>query len=381
MTRRLVVIGAVALVIAVAGFWISRNTYWADVEVPMPLRGEARTNPFYATQRFAQALGSRTSWDHTFVAPSAGGVLVMSGWHWSMSSQRREAVEEWVEQGGRLVLDATVADDPAFQAWSGTSIVAKKEQSAGLPGRRIAACHPLVLSAVSEMSATTPSRSLTTCGVAADSHLESTAAVRWQLSDDAGPQVISSAAGNGSVTVINATPFLARGLFDGDHAALFVAATGMRTGEEVRFLSETDVPPLLALLWQRGSPAVVLLLALVGLWLWRIGSRFGPPVPSATPPRRSLEEQIVAAGEFCRRYATSDPLVAATQQALEEAASRRIPGYARLSPDERVAVLAKATGLASQSLHRAMHNTDYRILDPVHIMETARRQLLRQTRT
>ena len=43
--------------------WIASNTYWAEVTMPMPPKGEALTNPFYAAQRFAEALGARTSWD------------------------------------------------------------------------------------------------------------------------------------------------------------------------------------------------------------------------------------------------------------------------------------------------------------------------------
>ena len=42
--------------------YIARNTYWDEISIPTPLRGEAVTNPFYAAQRFAEALGARTEW-------------------------------------------------------------------------------------------------------------------------------------------------------------------------------------------------------------------------------------------------------------------------------------------------------------------------------
>jgi len=383
MMRRAVILAIITVTVVAAAVWITRHTYWAEIDVPMVLRGEARTNPFYATQRFAQALGSSASWHRTFAAPPlTNGVVVMSGWHWGLSEERRHSVERWVASGGRLVVDASVADDLAFQNWSGISLVTKEEQPFGRPDGGSAGCHPLIVSAVSKAEVGAASRSFVTCGITANSHLASKGDILWQLSDAAGAQVIMAPAGNGRVTVINARPFLGSGLVDGDHAVLFIAATGLRTGDEVWLLSEADVPPLLTLLWQRGSPAIVLLLALVGLGLWRIGARFGPLVVSPTPPRRSLEEQIVAAGEFSRRYGTSESLLAATQQALEEAAFRRIPGYARLSADEKVTALAKAAGLAPESLFRAMRRTDNRTVDPVHIMETARRRLLTQrTRT
>lgn len=38
--------------------WIALNTYWEEVEVPMPLKDEAARNPFYAAQRFVEGLGA-----------------------------------------------------------------------------------------------------------------------------------------------------------------------------------------------------------------------------------------------------------------------------------------------------------------------------------
>jgi hypothetical protein len=51
--------------------WIASQTYWADTRVPVPPRGEALVNPFYAVQRFAGALGARTAWDRVLAIPPA----------------------------------------------------------------------------------------------------------------------------------------------------------------------------------------------------------------------------------------------------------------------------------------------------------------------
>ena len=90
------------------------------------------------------------------------------------------------------------------------------------------------------------------------------------------------AVGRGSVTVINASPLRYRGVFAGDHAWLFVAATQLRRGDDVHFLSEEEHPSLLALVWRYGRPSCSLALALIVLALWRGGVRFGPL--AAAPP-------------------------------------------------------------------------------------------------
>ena len=118
MRRAMFVISGV-LVIALI-IWVARNTYWVDVKVPIPLKGEALTNPFYAAQRLATALGGRNAWDRVWSSPSPDAVVVLSSWHWDLSAGRRQAVERWVEAGGRLVVDETLAGNlDTFEKWSG----------------------------------------------------------------------------------------------------------------------------------------------------------------------------------------------------------------------------------------------------------------------
>ena len=93
MTRRSVLAIVAALLLAVLGVLVIRRTAWEQISVPLPLAGEARVNPFYGAQRFSEALGARTTWIRSgFVLPPTGGVLVLSGWHWDLSRDRRDSV-------------------------------------------------------------------------------------------------------------------------------------------------------------------------------------------------------------------------------------------------------------------------------------------------
>jgi len=112
-------------------YWIASNTYWADTIVPMPLRGEAATNPYYAAQRFVVALGGRATRDRTFSVPAPDAVIVLSTWNWNLSARRREALERWVESGGRLVVDGTVVGGKEFARWSGIQASERPRRPAG----------------------------------------------------------------------------------------------------------------------------------------------------------------------------------------------------------------------------------------------------------
>ena len=256
MTRARVISALVAIALIALIAWVANNTYWGDIKVPMPPKGEALTNPFYAVQRFAEALGARTAWDRVLTTPSTDSVIVLSAWHWNLIPSRREALERWVESGGRLVVDRTLADgEDEFERWSG---IVREYRDPDRAEESADADHELCGRFQEEQDGTPSSGSPDTrysmCDLDGMSFLTSKQTAVWALRDASGIQAMRVAVGRGSVTVINATPFRERSLFDGDHGWLFTAATEMRRGDDVHFMSEDDHPSLLALLWQHGAP-------------------------------------------------------------------------------------------------------------------------------
>jgi len=364
-------------------FWVASHTYWADTEVPMPPKGEARLNPFYAAQRFAQALGARTTWDRMLAIPPADSVIVLSAWHWNLSSTRRVALEHWVESGGRLVVDATLADGgDEFERWSRISRDYRDPDDVRptAESERDDPCHWFREERDRAPAGEPEATRHWICDSDRDSFLTSDRTPAWALRDESGIQAMRAQVGRGSVTVINGTPFRERRLFDGDHDWLFVAATELRQGDDVHFLTEGAQPSLLALVWQHGGPVVVLTLTLIALLLWRGAIRFGPLAAVQPAARRSLAEQIRGSGRFALRHGNGDALLAAAARALEEAAERRIPGYARLSSPERATALARLTGFDRHALSVAIHHAGLRrpqeLRNTIALLEAARRQTL-----
>ena len=108
-------------------YWVATNTHWVDVTVPMPPQGEALTNPFYAAQRFTETLGARGTRDRILSMPPVDSVIVLADWHWTLSTTRRETLERWVESGGRLVVEGSLAGgEEEFGRWSGIERAPRK---------------------------------------------------------------------------------------------------------------------------------------------------------------------------------------------------------------------------------------------------------------
>jgi hypothetical protein len=380
--RRAILIWAL---VGVAGgalvWWVARNTYWTEVKVPMPPKGEALTNPFYAAQRFAEALGAHTAWDRVFTEPAPDAVIVLSGWHWTLSANRRERLERWVESGGRLVVDRMlVGGDDEFGRWSGISRRIHHAELAAAESTYTEPCRSFQEELGDSPSAPGLARRYTICDVDFSSSLEVHGRAAWMLRDRSGLQAARVNVGRGSVTVINAVPFRYRVLFDGDHPSLFVSATRLHRGDAVHFLSEYDHPSLLALAWNYGAPGVMLALVLVSLALWRNAARFGPMAAPPQTARRSLAEQIRGTGEFTWRHGGGEALHAACVRALDEAARRRVHGYAYLSARDRAMALARLTGVGWNALATAIHHPrsrrSHEVRSSIALLETVRRRTL-----
>jgi hypothetical protein len=375
----------VAIPVALLVVWVSNHTYWEDFRMPMPPKGEALVNPFYVVQRFASALGAKTAWDRMLVVPDTDAVIVVSTWHWGLSGTRRAALERWVESGGRLVVDVNLIDSGGeFRKWSGISRQKggnfRKDSAEEQP------CRSVREEFDGRPSGTADRAELYLCNHGFEgqtmnlSWLESATTPRWALRDKNRLQAIRVSIGRGSVTAINNAPFVDRALFDGDHARVFVAAAGLRRGDEVHFLTEDDSPSLLALTWRHGAPVVAVAMTLLAALLWRGAVRFGPLAPPAIAARRSLADQIRGTGRFALRYGSDQALHAACVRALDEAAQRRIRSYAALTADERLAALARVTGFDRDSLAAAVHHPGWRTASELRrtlsFLEAARRNTL-----
>ena len=368
---------ALLLVIGLAflAVWVARNTYWDELDFPAAPRGEAARNPFYATQRFAENLGARTAWDRVLTVPSSSAVIVLSSWNWNVNQTRRSALERWVESGGRLVIDAELRGDAAdFEEWSGiVREYSDEDEKAAPDGQLPHPCHQLT----AQKGDSIDTRQYWLCDFDEESFLSTERTAEWTLSYEGRAQAMRVAVGRGSVTVINASTVRYRGVFDGDHAWLFVAATQLRRDDDIHFLSEEAHPSLLALIWIYGGPVVVLMLALIVLALWRGAVRFGPLAAAPPSGRRSLAEQIRGTGQFVLRHNGGEALHSAAVRALDEAAQRRVSGYPSLSARDRAEALADLTGFDRNALAAAIYHPGLRspheLRSTIGLLEAARR--------
>jgi len=372
----------VVFVLLIAAYVVV-NTEWGEIEIPTPLRGEAATNPFYAAQKLVETLGATSERRESLDDTPSDAVVVLSTWGWDIDRARRERFERWVEAGGRLVVDgALISGSDAFEMWSGISRQRREQvnpldEESFQPQQIFDPCRD-VTELPAESASTVPDYEV--CNFDRGSWLETDKRLLWALDDDGTPVAARVSVGQGTVTVLNGVPFVFRELFDGQHGEVLAAATGLRGGDHVVFMSEADVPSLPALVWRYGAPVVIVLLLWIALALWRGAMRFGPLVAASDHARRSLAEQVLGTGRFAVRVGGGAALVSAARRALHEAAARRIVGYERLAvaaQAQAVAGLAHVDGAAlAAALDSEQAARPLELRAKLALLEAARRELV-----
>lgn len=414
---RAVLWAATVLLLIGAGVWLGRSIEWVDVEVPTLPKGPALHDPFYAAKQLAIRLGARVASPRGFAQlPPAGATLVLASPRWSLFPGGAEALQRWVEAGGRLVVFPTAAwDDDEATGWLPVSAVpAPGDGGAASAPSPSPSPRPSPLPSPRPSPAPSPppglpaglagliggarcawfrepqdvapaygtARAFFVCGHALQ-RLTSESDAAWQLDAGNGPVLMRVPLGRGSVVASTIDgSFANAALLRHDNALVFAAALQLQAGDEVWFIDDDSRVRFLALLWQHGAPAVLLALGTVALALCRGGVRFGPPLAEPPLARRSIGEQVRRTAAFVARGGGAS-LHRAALRALEQEARRSVAGYAGLlGSRERSEAIARRTGTDPAALAGAMDplGTDARarrgVAARIALIEQARRALL-----
>jgi len=391
-------LGVLVLLAALAA-WIAFHLHWETITVPTPPKGEALRNPYYALEHFAADMGIHTREIATVRGLAPEAVLVFEEPGDKLTRPPVEALENWVESGGRLVISPVLLDSyPALKAWSGI----KRARAAPKPpppppaapaAAAPAAAAPAPVHSTAQSGSDCPlmtvradgtptGQSFRVCKAGPPLGFDGDRAPAWSLSDDRGMHVIRTGVGLGEVTVLEPAGVLSNSMLKrADHAEMFAAAAGLRHDDTLLIFHPAAAEPLPALLWRLAAPGILFLLAALIALAWRHAPRFGPPVPLPTLVRRSLAEQIRANARFAWRTRNLEGLRTSARRSLDEEAARHIAGYGGLDASRRAERLAAFTGLDAAAIRAARTEVTPRRLNEeraaITLMEVCRRILLR----
>lgn len=378
--------------LALGGLWFVNNTYWDEVVVHDPAKGEAAKDMHYAAKKLVRELGGKVmSPDNLDRLPPTSATLVLNSWDYDFFPERDRRLQAWVQAGGHLV-----SEQWKRPKWIGidNKDVEKKRSNAPddaasdppRPPRRVRQLMqaPQSLPCFGTTESTTrpgaydEPRSYKMCTGMERVFLVSKAPLVWSVDSSHGPAIARVAVGQGQATVILGNLSFNQELFAGDHALAYVAALDLKNRPEVWFVDAEGREPLLQLIWHKAAPVVLIGAGLIVLGLWRSVLRFGPRAPVPPLSRRSVAEQVRGTSSFIFK-GDSQALHRAQLRSLEQAARRSIRDHDKLDRRARAEAIAKATAVDADSLARAMDPTLNRprrdLVTALALLETATRRL------
>ncbi|SDP46701.1 protein of unknown function [Pseudomonas arsenicoxydans] len=360
MSRRLWFGGGalIALLLGALSLYLYFKAMPYQVEIDHGPSPEAQANPYLAAEYFLRKQGLTVSHANSLdilpILDPRQHSLLLLGDRANMSPRQIDQVLNWTRAGGRLLFVAqSVWDEKTGQS---NDLLLDRVQLHQLLSKDLKAPPPDVLD--------DPYPKLTKLYLEDETapayasfdtafHLEDpkNLAQAWANSAKA-THMMQLNHGLGSITVVtDAELWKNPAIEQYDNAWLLWYLTA---DTSVTLLFNTDHDSLPTLLLRNFPQALVALIALIGLAIWRVGVRHGPLLEPAPKARRQLQEHLRASADFILRRSGQHTLLQALQQDILRRVRRRHPGFEQLGVAEQWLVLARLTGQPTRAISQAM---------------------------
>jgi hypothetical protein len=351
----------IAVLAALAVLWFFSANERVPVKEWVGPSGEARRNPFLAAERFTLRMGlpsrelrALTELDEL----PAGAVLILPNHRQAIDPRRIREIVSWAEAGGHLIAEAELPGvaDALFDRLSvrrSAAPILPKPLAVERPG-----AGPLNVSLHDGAALQLPPGPLL---------------LRAGVRDSV--KLAAFQRGKGVVTVATSLQF-ARNRLIGEHdnAEFLWELVGLTPAAELRFYLHPQRLSLWGFLKEQAAPVLAAGAALLALWLWHVGPRFGPVAPDAPPARRRLLDHLRASGRYYWASGLRARLVGAARDAALRRVARAHPDFATDTPELRAARLAALVGMSSAEAERFMRAAETPSgVEFIHLMHTAQR--------
>lgn len=384
---------AVLALLSLGGYGFYSTFRYVEKEVPLPPRGEARYNPFYAVAESLRELGHEVEsraylqWDD--MAPGRHDVLLLASPLSSLTEAQIWQVQDWMYEGGRVLFaapatqsehESDLLDELGIEVNSGDYQCFKwrhltDEQSAEVCSNlRLEYPHEdmiwsLAYQRRSDASALPLVELLDEREEDADDSADLARRQSGNKQADArakaekkslGLFAVKASYGEGEwIALASLKPLTRKALEKPANAALAWQLLGPWLGEaKIHVVYAVEMPAAHVLLVRYGWPVLVpLLLALLG-WLWMRSQSLGPLIPLPQGDRRALLEHIDAAGQFAFREQQIEPLYAECRRRFDHQLQKEHPTLAALDLHDQIQALAARWQLDPKAVAQALNPQD-----------------------
>lgn len=383
------VAAAVACIVITIAVW-AFGVRFKEIEVNIGPGPEALSNPYLAAKKLSRQLyddqrfETRQGLQMLGQLPGPDDLIIIDGRRESLSRARSDALIDWVEQGGHLVLLSEVVyegelsgnNDRLLRHYNVSAVpyvepeieeVMPKAQELKkiLKGKTIEqriAQNNKDLSyqcfdnpALTEIDQVYGAQKLQVFFNNKDALIYSgdTQKLNFYGDNDYGTQILQLASGQGRVTVVTDMS-----LWRNDNLGCFDNAQFLNLLLKDRnkgwLLYYESLPSLLELLWKNNKTLVLASLIFIFFWLWRQTLRIGPLTPTHSTVRRNYLEHLAAAARYRWHSGESEQMVTLLRQKIIRQLSLRHNDFGQMPQDQQIALISRLSGSKQDHVQQAL---------------------------
>ncbi len=345
---RLVVAGLILVVVALIGTVLSQLER-RTLEIEIGPSEEARRNPFLAAERFLARLeipvSSESGRERLRRLPPPTDTLVVRH-PGTLAPERRRALDQWMTDGGRLVVTARESGPGAAEEGdliAGYGVRLSTEEVDG--PTEVLAEIPVEDQGRPLRVAFSTERSLVTT---AEPEMAVIAGDRLRM--------VQLPVGDGAFVVLADDRFMTNAAIgEHDHALLMAYLVAPAPGGTVWLLYDREMPWIGAVVWSAAPYAVIAGALCLLAWAWSAGARLGPLRSVPSRDRRDLLEHLDASAAFLWRHGQCDHLIKPTRRRVIALWRRRRPDLDGLDDAALGHAIAVASDEDPDAVVRALH--------------------------
>ena len=367
--ERIILIVFSAAVFALLIFWFFSSFERVTETVRSGYSTEALRNPFLAAERFLTKAGhevSSVTGRHLLNdLPDSNDTLIINNFFSSLSKEKEQALLEWIELGGHLIVTPTT-DLDVETATSGNSFFDTINVH-----RHTAGFDELIDYSVDEPVSFQTDEFDEDLQVlfherqylhAPEEEISGSIPSSHQVEDDgemARYHLVQLPRGGGLITVVSDNRFLTNSwIGDYDHAMLLAMLVGDPAGK-TWLLYDRNMPSLWSLMRQNLPALLFTFIATILLSIWHLSQRSGPIRMRNETVRRNLMEHLDARTRYLWRHGRQEATSGITRKLILDAWIKRHTHLGRLSPEEQCRWISRYMGIEESEIQQALfENTE-----------------------
>lgn len=357
MNKKVIITLCLILLAMIALMYVSFRTLFVKYEHEITSRPSIKAikNPFLAAERFLIKIGrnveSLSNRSLLITLPSENDLIILNRLGGNLSSDREEALINWIKKGGYLVVTADKIWDKALLK-TGNNLLDRFHIRPEIKKGGDYKKESILEIGLGDNKNTAKVSFLTNQFIVQENNI-----TERRYGGNNGDHFLQIGLGKGKLIILSDNNFLMnRNIDDNEHAYFLANLTQNRS--KTWLIYSNNMPSLFSLIWENASMFVVCLAVLVLLCILRLNLKSGPMLPEINNNRRNLMEHLEASGNYLFKLNRGKEMLEINQKSTERFLKEKMFFTSTATNSEKSSAIEKKVNLPAEIIHYSLFKSE-----------------------